>query len=91
MSDAVLLSVRVPPDRTWREFSVSHALTVEETVQLIARLSSSAFEGCPPIRPQAELMLAGGEQVGKLLERAATIGELVAQGVLSEGTELLAL
>lgn len=91
MSDSVLLSVRMPPERIWHEFLVSDALTVEEMVSLVARLASAAFEGCPPVRGDAELMLACGEDAGMLLERGATIGELVAQGVLSEGAELLAL
>ena len=91
MSDAVLLSVRMPPDRTWREFLVSNALTVGEAVPLVARLASAAFEGCPPVHERAELMLASGEGAGQLLEREVTIGELVAQGILAEGAELLAL
>ena len=91
MSDAVLLRIRMPPDRIWREFSVSDALTVGETVSLVARLASAAFEGCPPVRVHAELMLASGEGAGMLLDREATIEELVAQGILSEGAEVLAL
>lgn len=91
MIDAVLLSVRMPPDRVWREFRVSGSLTVAEAVTLVARLASAAFEGCPPIHERAELMLASGEDAGKLLDRETTIGELVARGVLSEGAELLAL
>ena len=91
MSDAVLLNVRMPPDSIWREFLVSSALTVQEAVPLIARLASAAFEGCPPVHGSADLMLASGEDAGLLLEREATIGDLVAQGVLSEGAELLAL
>ena len=91
MSDAVLLRVCMPPDCIWREFQVSYALTVEEAVSLVARLASAAFEGCPPVCRHAELMLASGAGAGMLLEREATVGELVMQGVLSEGTDLLAL
>ena len=91
MNDAILLSVRMPPDRTWREFLVSEALTVEEAVSLVARLTSAAFDGCPPVHDCAEMMLATGGGAGLLLDREATIGELVEQGILSEGVELLAL
>ena len=91
MSDAVLLSVCMPPERIWHEFLVSDALTAAEVVSLVARLASAAFEGCPPVHERAELMLASGEDAGMLLDRAATVGELATQGILAEGTELLAL
>lgn len=91
MTDAVLLSLRMPPDRIWHEFLVSGSLTVGEAVSLVARLASAAPESCPPVHERAELMLASGEGAGMLLDREATVGELVAQGVLAEGSELLAL
>ena len=91
MSDAVLLCMRMPPERVWHEFSVSCALTVGETVSLVARMAPAAFEGCPVVHERAELMLASGEGAGMLLDREVTIGELVSQGVLAEGAELLVL
>ena len=91
MSDAVLLCVRMPPECVWHEFSVSGALTVGEAVSLIARLAPVAFEGCPAVHERSELMVANGEVAGALLDREATIEELVSQGVLVEGAELLVL
>ena len=91
MSDAVLLYVRMPPERVWHEFLVSGALTVGEVVSLIARVTPVAFEGCPQVHERAELMLAGGEGAGMLLEREVTIEELVSKGILAEGAELLVL
>lgn len=89
MADKILLSVKLPATGQSYEFRVPYDLTVEQSARLISSIFARTEAARYDASQDVDLMLLDGtELAGSQLNPNETIGALVEQGALVNGSHL---
>jgi hypothetical protein len=88
MREKIYVRVRLPATQCFYEFRIPHDLDVMTVARLMSRLLSTKEGPRYRFDEKAMLMLLDGRRAGDLLKGTETIGHLVFEGILTDGTSL---
>jgi len=89
MKDKLFLRVKLPATLEFYEFRMPYDMSVEEGVQLTARILAARESTRYEVAADAEFMYLEGASAGVIINPKETFRSLLLQGRLVEGSEVM--